>query len=90
MAYEPENLVLELLRNMRQEFHDVHEDIRDIKKGQDVLALNVAGLDERLEMLRESTMTALGFATDTGVRQKKLEKQVSELAKRVEQLEKSK
>ncbi len=90
MAYEPENLALELLRNMREEFRMVHEDVRALKKGQDLLALNVDGLDERLEMLRESTMTSLGFAADTGARQKKLEKQVVELAKRVEQLESAK
>ncbi|MDB5595956.1 MAG: hypothetical protein JWM36_2917 [Hyphomicrobiales bacterium] len=97
MANEPENLVLELLRGMREEMRDMREgvrelrgDIREIRVVLDKHGMQLEYLDEHLEMLRESTMTTLGFATNTGLQQKKLAKQLGELAERVERLEKSK
>ncbi len=98
---EPDNLVLELLRGMREDIRSVREelkdglrevrsDIRGIKLVQDKHTMQLEYLDEKVEMLRESTMVALGFATNVGVQQKKMAKQYADLAERVEKLEKSK
>jgi hypothetical protein len=98
---EPDNLVLELLRGMREDIRGVREelkeglrevraDLRGLKLNQDKQTMQLEYLDEKVEMLRESTMVALGFSTDVGVRQKKMAKQVADLAERVEKLEKAK
>ena len=89
--------VREDVRNVREDIHeirgDIHEirtDIRGLKLNQDKHTMQLEYLDEKVEMLRESTMVALGFSTDVGVRQKKIAKQYADLAERVEKLEKSK
>lgn len=98
---EPDNLVLELLRGMREEIRDMREtmrvgfkevrtDIRGLKVVQDSHTLQVGYLDEKVDMLRESTMTALGFANHVDLQQKKMGKQLAALSERVEKLEKSK
>ena len=94
---EPDNLVLELLRSMRDEMRamrtdisDIRVDIRGIKVGQDKHSLQLDYLDEKVDMLRESTMTALGFANHVDLQQKKMGKQLAALTERVEKLEKSK
>ena len=94
---EPDNLVLELLRGMRadvqamrEDLHDIRSDIRGMKLVQDKHTMQFEYLDEKVEMLRESTMTALGFATNVGVQQRKMAKQYADLADRIEKLEKSK
>lgn len=98
---EPDNLVLELLRGMREEIRDLREivrvgfkevrtDIRGLKVVQDSHTLQVGYLDEKVDMLRESTMTALGFANHVDLQQKKMGKQLAALSERVEKLEKSK
>src|SRR5665647_29352 len=65
MAHEPENLVLELLRGMREEMRDMREgvrelrgDIREMRVVLDKHGMQLDYLDEHLEMLRESTMAA--------------------------------
>jgi chromosome segregation ATPase len=101
---EPENLVLELLREMRVDIRsireelselrdgqrDIKEDIRGLRVVQDSHTLKLDFLEERGEMLRESTMTALGFAVDASERKKKIETQIADLRERVERLEKAK
>jgi uncharacterized protein (UPF0335 family) len=101
---EPDNLVLELLRGMRAEMHgmrdemravredirDIRTDIRGMKVVQDSHTLQFGYLDEKVDMLRESTMTALGFANHVDLQQKKMGKQLAALSERVEKLEKSK
>ena len=96
MAEQPENLVLELLRGMRgdmsgmaKDLGKLKDDMRVIKKTLDDHTLRFDFLEERVEMLREGTLTSIGFAANTSVQQKKLEQQVKELAKRVDKLEKS-
>jgi hypothetical protein len=104
MSKEPENLVLELLRGMRGDIgglrdglgevrdglRDVREDIRGLRRVQDNHTLRFDFLEERVEMLRESTMTALGFAVDATERKKKIESRIADLTERVEKLEKTK
>lgn len=91
---EPENLVLELLREMRADIRSVRdeqkEDIRGLRSVVDSILLRLDYFEERVEMLRESTMTALGFAVDASERKKKIETQIAELRERVERLEKAK
>jgi chromosome segregation ATPase len=94
---EPENLVLEPLREMRgdirslrEEVRSVREDIRGLRNVQDSHTLRFDFLEERVEALREATMTALGFAVDANERKKKIELQVADLRERVERLEKAK
>ncbi len=91
---EPENLILELLREMRSDIRDVrdglHEDIRGVRNVVDNLSLRFDFLEERVEALREATMTALGFAVDASERKKKIKSQLAELTERVERLEKAK
>ena len=97
MAKEPDNLVLELLRGMRDDIKDVRdglrgvrEDVRGVRNLQDNHTLRFDFLEERVEQLRESTMTALGFAVNASEREKKIESRVADLAKRIEKLEKAK
>jgi cell division protein ZapA (FtsZ GTPase activity inhibitor) len=91
---EPENLVLELLREMRADVRNVRdeqkEDIRGVRNAVDSILLRLDYFEEQVEMLRESTMTALGFAVDASERKKKIETQLAELRERVERLEKAK
>ncbi|MEA2861721.1 MAG: hypothetical protein QOC72_3760, partial [Methylobacteriaceae bacterium] len=44
-------------------------------------------LEERVEMLREGTLTAIGFAASANEQHKKLAEQIADLAKRVQKLE---
>lgn len=91
---EPENLVLELLREMRADMKDLrnalHDDVHGLRVVLDNHTLKLDFLEECVEMLRESTMTALGFAVDASERKKKIETQLAELRERVERLEKAK
>lgn len=97
MAQEPDNLVLELLRGVRGDVADLREgvrgiqnDIRGVRNVQDNHTLRFDFLEERVETLREATMTALGFAVNADEKHKKIEARLAELTKRVEKLEKAK
>jgi hypothetical protein len=97
MAQEPDNLVLELLCGMRADVADLREgvrgvqnDIRGVRNAQDNHSLRFDFLEERVETLREATMTALGFAVNADEKHKKIEVRLAELTERVEKLEKAK
>lgn len=121
MTSETDQLVLEALRGLRDEFQgvraqvtnlqatvgsvaqvrdeidqvrsllvSVREDVRGVLLATVKNVMAIEHLDERVEMLRESTMTGLGFATQVNLQQKKLAKQLTELSARVERLENSK
>ena len=73
MAEEPDNLVLQLLRTMRAEnsahFDSLETGLEDVRQGlKDVavasLELRFDGLDERVEMIREGAVSAIGFAAN--------------------------
>ncbi|WP_159727298.1 hypothetical protein [Methylosinus sp. Ce-a6] len=101
---EPETLVLELLREMRADIRSIREELSELREGQRGIKEDIRGLrvvqdshtlkldflEDRGEMLRESTMTALGFAVDASERKKKIETQIADLRERVERLEKAK
>ena len=104
MSKEPMNLVFEQLKLLRKDVHalkdgqdEVRSGLRDVKTtlsehgltlAQHTLQLDFLG--ERVEKLREGTLTAIGFATETGTRTRTVERQLADLSKRVETLEKSK
>jgi len=97
MGKEPDNLVLEPLRGMRGDIQDVRDGLKDVREDnrglrrvQDSHTLRFDFLEERVETLRESTMTALGYAVDASERKKKIETRLSYLSARVEMLEKAK
>ncbi len=80
----------ESVRLLRGQSAEMHEDVRDVRLETVKQGMQIGYLDEKLDMLRESTMTALGFTTQVSVQAKKLAKQLTELSERVERLEKSK
>ncbi len=85
------------IHEIRGEMNEMREDIRavqaDTKEVRRVVAdhsLRFDFLDERVEMLREGTLTAIGFAANASQSQKKLQEQIADLTKRVEKLERVK
>ena len=91
MAEEPDNPVLQLLRTMRAEnsarfdaIESVLKDVRLTVAGHD---LRFDALDERVEMIREGTVSAIGFAAHASRAHVDLRKQIADLARRVENLE---
>jgi len=89
VAKEPDNIVLSLLREMRAEMAHIDETLHAVR-------LNVAGhdlrfdaLDEKIEMIREGTVSAIGFAANASRAHVDLHKQIADLVRRVEKLEKA-
>ncbi len=94
MSEEPENLVLQLLRGLRSDFKDVRADIARIDETLHEVRRTVTShnfrfdaLDERVEMQREGTLTAIGLAAHATQSQKKLQDQIADRTRRVENLE---
>jgi len=81
MAEGPENLTPVILREMR-------ENLTGIRVTLIKYSLRLESLVERLDLLGQSVMIALGFSTEAGVDQKQLEKRVDALQQRLEKLEK--
>jgi len=64
MAKEPENLVLEHLRIIRADVKDLRREVatgfREVRKTLDEHTRRFDDLEERVEMPREGTLTAIG------------------------------
>ena len=97
MADDPENLVLRHLQGIRESLDaqgkvlDQHGKVLDSIARESVQhSMHLESLEERFEMLREGTMSAIGFAAHADRQYKGLKDQVSDLVRRVEKLEKSK
>jgi hypothetical protein len=96
MAEEPDNLVLHLLRGIRGTL-DQHSSRFDAIEGVlNEVRLTVAGhdlrfdaLEERIETIREGTVSAIGFAANAGRAHVELRRQIADLTRRVERLEAS-
>jgi hypothetical protein len=82
MAEEPDNLVLKMLREMREilddhthrfEAHDRH--FNELKK--------------MIEDWQETTSTGVGFAAHANIRTQALEKEIADLKHRLDRLERS-
>ena len=94
MAKEPEDLVLSLLREMRADVKDVRDHMSDIDRTLREVRLTLAGhdlrfdaLDEKIDMIREGTVSAIGFAANASRAHVDLHKEIAELRRRVEKLE---
>ena len=91
MAKEPENLVLSILREMRvdmkSDFARLDETLHDVRRHVASLDLRVEALDEKFEMIREGTVSAIGYAANASRAHVDLHKQIANLTRRVEKLE---
>ena len=91
MAKEPEKLVLSILREMRvdmkTEFARLDETLHDVRRHVASLDLRVEALDEKFEMIREGTVSAIGYAANASRAHVDLHKQIANLTRRVEKLE---
>jgi hypothetical protein len=94
MAEEPDNLVLQFLRDIRarQDQHSARFD--EIETVLKEVGLTVAShdrrfdaLEERVETICEGTVTAIGYAAHAGRGHVDLRKQIADLTRRVEKLE---
>jgi hypothetical protein len=96
VAKEPDNLVLQLLRGIRSTLDEhsarfdgietVLKDVRLTLVGHD---LRFDALDERVEAIREGTVSAIGFAANASRAHVDLRRQIADLTRRVERLEAS-
>jgi lipopolysaccharide/colanic/teichoic acid biosynthesis glycosyltransferase len=93
MAEEPDNLVLQLLRTMRAEnsarFDEIETVLKDVRLTQVGHDLRFDALDERVEAIREGTVSAIGFAANASRAHVDLRRQIADLTRRVERLEAS-
>ncbi len=98
MAEEPDNLVLQLLRNMRAEtsarfddmsarFDAIEAVLKDVRLTVTSHDLRFDPLEERVEAIREGTVTATGYAAQASRAHVELRKQIEEPTRRVEKLE---
>jgi hypothetical protein len=91
MAEERDNLVLQLLRAMRVEnsarFDAIEAVLREVRLTVAGHDLRFDALDERIETIREGTVSAIGFAANAGRAHVELRRQIADLARRVEKLE---
>jgi len=98
MAKEPDNLVLQLLRTMRAEnsagfdeieaiVEDVRTGLKDVRLAVGSLDLRFDALDERVEVIREGPVSAIGFAANASRAHIDLRRQIADLTRRVEKLE---
>jgi hypothetical protein len=89
MAEELDNLVLSLLREMRADVKDVREVLRAVRGSVASHDRRFDALDEKVEMIREGTVSAVGFAAYASRAHVELDKQIADPARRVEKLEKA-
>jgi hypothetical protein len=87
MAKEPENLVLSLLREMRVEIAHIDETLHAVRLTVAGHDLRFDALDEKIDMIREGTVSAIGFAANASRAHVDLHKQIADLTRRVEKLE---
>jgi len=94
MAKEPDNLVLSILREMRadikSEFARLDETLHDVRRHVASLDLRVESLDEKFELIREGTISAIGYAANASRAHVDMRKQIADLTRRVEKLEAAK
>lgn len=94
MVEEPDNLVLQLLRAIRgtlddhsARFDKLEALIMDVRRVATSTDMKVDALDERVEIIREGTVSAIGYAAHASREHVSLRKEITELARRVERLE---
>jgi hypothetical protein len=91
MAEEPDNLVLQLMRTMRAEnsahFNEIEATLKDVRLTLASHDLRFDTLEERVEAIREGTVSAIGFAAHASRAHADLRRQIADLTRRVENLE---
>jgi hypothetical protein len=91
MAEEADNLVLTILKEMRADvkfdFARLGETLQDVRRYVAALDTRVESLDEKFEMIREGTVSAIGYAANASRAHVDLHKQIADLTRRVEKLE---
>ena len=90
MTKEPDNLVRKLLREMRGDMARVEDTLREIRVSVVGHDHRFDSLDEKFEMIREGTVSAIGFAAHAGRAHVDLKRDIADLARRVEKLEQAK
>jgi hypothetical protein len=94
MAEEPDNLVLQMLRDIRDRqdehsarFDEIEAVLKEVRLTVASHDLRFDALEERVETIREGTVTAIGYAAHASRGHVDLRKQIAELTRRVEKLE---
>ena len=97
MAEEADNLVLTILREMRTDIKDVRGDIsrldatlHEVRRDVASLDLRFDALEEKVDIIREGTVSAIGFAANASRAHVDLHKQIADLTRRVAKLEEAK
>jgi hypothetical protein len=90
MAEEPDNLVLAILREMRADMSRIDETLREVRRTVMSHDLRFDALDEKFEIIREGTVSAIGYAANASRAHVDLQRQIADLARRVEKLEAAK
>ena len=101
MAEEPDDLVLVILKELRadmkagfsnvgSELSRIDATLTDVRRHVASLDLRMEALDEKFEMIREGTVSAIGFAANASRGHVDLQRQITELTRRVEKLETAK
>lgn len=89
MSKEPDNLILHHLKALRAEVGEMRQELHTVRLTVAGHDLRFDSLDERFELVREGTLTAIGFAADASRSIKTVREQVADLTRRVEKLEKT-
>jgi septal ring factor EnvC (AmiA/AmiB activator) len=82
MVEEADNLVLKLLREMRDAIQDVRAKVYEHDE-------RFAELNKAIEDWQETTSTGTGFAMHASIRTQALEKEIAELKRRIDRLERA-
>jgi archaellum component FlaC len=101
MAKKPDDLVLPILIELRTEikagFTGVKSElgrldatISEVRRHVASLDMRMEALDEKFELIREGTVSAIGFAANASRGHVDLQKQIKDLPRRVEKLEEAK
>ena len=87
MAREADNLVLKLLAEMRADMSRIEATLKDVRLTVTSHDLRFDALDEKIDLIREGTVSAIGFAANASRAHIDLKKQIADLTRRVEKLE---
>ncbi len=94
MAEEPDDLVLQMLRDIcaRQDQHsarldEIEAELKEVRLTVTSHDLLFDALEERVETIREGTVTAIGYAVHASRGHVDLRKQIADPTLRVEKLE---
>jgi len=94
MAKAPDDLVLKILKDLRADmkidFARLDETLHDVRRHVASLDMRVEALDEKFELIREGTVSAIGYAANASRAHADLHKQITDLKRRVEKLEQAK